>query len=171
LPAVSDGLKTIEPACPKACSSCPWRLANQGSKPDPHKFYTPANLKRLWSGMRDGYHMSCHPTDPRMAEFAGYEPLAARDTAHECTGSLILVQREFMLFQQMCEADPKGKKTLQAYRRRRPNGLTRNGLLEVINRGLFGHIPILGGGVKMATPDLSDLEIGYPALDAPARIR
>jgi hypothetical protein len=53
----------VKPACPRACSSCPWRLSNQGSKPDPHKFYTPANLRRLWHGMRNGARMSCHPTD------------------------------------------------------------------------------------------------------------
>ena len=148
----------VKPACPVPCKSCPWRLANQGSKPDPHKFYTKANLARLWKGLRDGARMSCHPTDPRMAEFAGYESLAERDTTHECAGALTIIQREFMKFQDLAEADPKGQ-TLKQYRKLYPKGLTRFGLVAIYERAVFGNSGL--AGTTMSMPDLNDAEIGY----------
>lgn len=151
----------IKPACPVPCKSCPWRLANQGSKPDPHKFYTKTNLARLWRGLRDGARMSCHPTDPRMAEFAGYESLADRDTTHECAGALTLVQREFMKFQELAEANPTGK-TLQQYKKLHPKGLTRYGLIGIIERATFGGTVL--DRTAMTLPDLNDAEIGYDVL-------
>lgn len=153
----------VKPACPKPCSSCPWRLANQGSKPDPHKFFTKGNLARLWRGLRDGARMSCHPTDPRMAEFAGYESLADRDTTHECAGALTVVQREFMKFQEIAEADPKGK-TLQQYKKLYPKGLTRYGLVAIYERAVFGNSGL--AGTAMSMPDLNDGEVGYDVLGA-----
>lgn len=154
---------SVEPACPKACASCPWRLANQGSKPDPHGFYTKANLKRLWDGLRNGARMSCHPTDPRMAEFSGYEALADREVAHECAGSLVLTQREVMRFQDLAHANPDSDRVLAMYRKRHPNGMTREGLVAIVERHVFGGTPL--GGVKMSKPDLGDPEVGYPPLD------
>lgn len=160
---MSDDKKvTVKSACPKPCSSCPWRLANQGSKPDPHKFFTKGNLARLWKGLREGARMSCHPTDPRMAEFAGYESLADRDVTHECAGALTLQQREMMKFQAIAEANPKSKKTLQEYKKQHPKGLTRNGLVSLVERSVFGGTGL--DSVRMSTPDLNDVEIGYDVL-------
>jgi hypothetical protein len=158
---IEPQIAEIKSACPKPCSSCPWRLANQGSKPDPHKFYTPANLTRLWKGLKDGARMSCHPTDPRMAEFAGYEALAERTVTHECAGALTLVQREMMKFQAIAEADPKGS-SLKTYRKLHPKGLTRNGLISLVERSVFGGTAL--DSVAMALPDLNDAEIGYNVL-------
>lgn len=158
---------SVEPACPKPCSACPWRLSNQG-QPHPHGLYSPSNLKRLWTGLRSGARMSCHPTDPRMAEFDGYEKTAEREVTHECAGALVLVQREFMTFQKMGEADPNGQ-TLKRYRRERPNGLSREGLVAVLERATFGGTVL--SPVAMARPDLSDVEIGYAAIAAPRRSR
>jgi hypothetical protein len=155
----------VKPACPKPCSSCPWRLANQGSKPDPHKFYAKANLARLWKGLRDGARMSCHPTDPRMAEFAGYEALADREIMHECAGALTLQQREFMKFQ----AIDGGRRSLQIYKRENPKGLTRYGLIALLERATFGGSIL--DRVAMARPDLGDVEIGYPLLDPLTYVR
>lgn len=59
----------VRPACALACLACPWRLSNQG-RPTPGGWYTRRNLDRLWAGLRRGTRMSCHPTDPRMAELA-----------------------------------------------------------------------------------------------------
>lgn len=151
----------VRPACPRPCSSCPWRIANQGSKPDPHKFYTKANLARLWRGLRDGARMSCHPTDPRMAEFAGYEALADRENTNECAGALVLQQREVTEFQDIALADPKGP-SLKTYRSLRPQGMTRNGLAEIISRAMFRGTML--AGTNMSTPDLNDEEIGYPVI-------
>jgi hypothetical protein len=158
----NDGLHAVEPACPVPCKFCPWRLANQGSKPDPHKFYTLGNLARLWKGLRSGARMSCHPTDPRMAEFAGYESLADRVSTNECSGALVIVQREFMVFQNMALADPENKKTLQQYRKARPNGLTREGLITLAERAMLGGTIL--NPIAMARPNLGDEEIGYAAV-------
>ncbi len=165
--ATTEGLGKVEPACPVPCKHCPWRLANQGSKPDPHRFYTPGNLARLWKGLRAGARMSCHPTDPRMAEFEGYEDQADREVTNECAGALVLVQREWMVFQKMCEADPKGKRTLQLYRKQRPNGLLREGLVAIMERAMLGGTVL--NPVAMSRPNLADEEIGYPAIDRPPR--
>jgi len=153
----------IRAACPKPCSSCPWRLANQDSKPDPHGFYTKANLKRLWGGLRQGVRMSCHPTDPRMSTFAGYEALADRNVTHECAGALTLQQRELMKFQEISTANPKGP-TLKTYKKTYPKGMTREGLVSLVERSVFGGTTL--GGVAMSLPDLNDTEIGYDVLGA-----
>lgn len=157
----NDGLHKVEPACPRPCSVCPWRLSNQGVK-HAHDFYTKSNLARLWRGLRAGARMSCHETDPRMAEFEGYEALVDREVTHECAGALVLVQREWMLFQGMCEADPKGKRTLQQYRRARPNGLVREGLIALMERAMLGGSVL--NPVAMSLPNLGDEEIGYLAI-------
>jgi hypothetical protein len=159
----SEDLKKVEPACPVPCKFCPWRLANQGSKPDPHRFYTPANLARLWKGLRSGARMSCHPTDPRMAEFAGYEALADRESTNECSGALVIVQREFMVFQDLAHANPESKKVLQLYRKQRPNGMTREGLIALAERAMLGGTIL--NPIAMSKPNLADAEIGYPAVD------
>jgi hypothetical protein len=160
---VEPQIVEVKSACPKPCSSCPWRLANQGSKPDPHKFYTKANLARLWRGLRSGARMSCHPTDPRMAEFAGYEALADREVTHECAGALVITQREMMRFQGLTEANPGGA-ALKNYKRQHPKGLTRDGLVSLVERSVFGGTGL--DRVKMALPDLNDTEIGYDVLGA-----
>lgn len=160
---MEDELKKVVPACPNACSFCPWRLSNQRSKPDPHKFYTLGNLARLWKGLRNGARMSCHPTDPRMAEFEGYEALAVRESTNECTGALIIVQREWMVFQNLALENPKSKKTLQTYKKLRPNGMTREGLILIAERAMFGGTFL--NPVAMARPNLGDEEVGYPAVD------
>jgi hypothetical protein len=88
------------PVLPNACAQCPWRLSNQGT-PHPHGFYTKANIKRLWDGLRTGAApgMSCHPTDSRMADYEGYEQTAEREQMYRCTGSAVMVAREVARFQ------------------------------------------------------------------------
>jgi len=97
-----------------------------------------------------------------MAVFSGYEALAERDTINECTGALVVVQREWMVFQGMCEADPKGK-TLQQYRKLRPNGLMRSSLIALMERAVFGGSVL--NPVAMSRPNLGDVKIGYPVID------
>ncbi len=99
-----------------------------------------------------------------MSEFAGYEALADREVAHECAGALTVQQREMMKFQEIAEANPGSKKTLQLYKKQHPKGLTRDGILALIQRSIFGGTAL--GGVKMSTPDLNDAEIGYDVLGA-----
>ena len=163
----TDDLKKVEPACPVPCKFCPWRLANQGSRPDPHKFYTPGNLARLWKGLRNGARMSCHPTDPRMAEFAGYEALVDREVTNECAGALVIVQREFMTFQNLAAANPESKKVVALYRKQRPNGMTHSGLIALVERAMFGGTIL--NPIAMSRPNLGDEEIGYPGVDRKSR--
>lgn len=155
-------LTKVVPACPKPCAACPWRLANQGAD-HPHRFYTPGNLARLWRGLRNGSRMSCHPTDPRMAEFEGYEQTAGQEKTAECAGALVVQQREFMLFQGVIRRDPKCR-ALQVYAALRPRAkaMTRSGLVAMMERHVFSGTVL--GGVAMTTPDLGDQEVGYPVL-------
>lgn len=156
----------VKPANPSPCSECPWRLINQGRKDDLHKFYSRGNLKRLWIGLRRGARMSCHPTDSRMAEFEGYEDLEDREITHECAGALTLQQREFMTFQQMMQASPEAKRGVifMMYRKRRPNGMTLEGLRAVVERAVFGGA---FSGVEMRSLELDNAEIGYPQIGGP----
>jgi hypothetical protein len=154
-------------AAPQACAHCPWRLANQGT-PHPHGFYTKRNLARLWAGLRSGEApgMTCHPTDPRMAEFEGYEENAERDVTLECRGAIVLVVREVMRFQAIChqvEAGDLAGPALRAYRQQAPKGLTRDGLAEAVSRFLLGATP-LAREIQCDSRQVNDEAIGYPPL-------
>lgn len=153
----------VRPANPKACADCPWRLSNHGGRHQ-HGFFTKRNLARLWAGLRRGERMSCHPTDSRMAEFEGYEQTGEREVTHECTGALIVVQREFMRYQEILEQHPEAdaREVMRLYREQRPGGLTRDGLVQVLERAMFGGTAL--GGIVMARPNLNDCEVGYEPL-------
>lgn len=142
----------VAPANPVACAHCPWRLANQGKKPDPHHFYAKANLKRLWSGLRDGERMTCHPTDDRMSEFEHAPKVKEGTQTHECTGALVLQQREFMKFQDALE------RPFASYAHYSPR-MSKRGILAIVERAMSWPDQI-----PMARPDLSDPEVGYPPL-------
>lgn len=139
---------TVAAANPTPCAHCPWRLANQGKKPDPHGFYTKGNLKRLWGGLRNGVRMTCHPTDPRMSDFEHAPAVKEGTQTHECTGGLTLQQREMMKFQDF----PGG------YAHYSPN-MSKRGLTDLALRAI-----VYPGEIPMAYPDLNDTEIGYPPL-------
>jgi hypothetical protein len=154
---------TIAPATQHPCVHCPWRTANQG-KPHPLGWYTKANLRRLWARLRRGEDMSCHPTDPRNPVPKGTRPAPEGSTTLECAGSLILKQRELMRFQKLAERHP-GKDSFKLYRHAHPLGLTRDGLWAVVDRALFGGVPLIGG-LKMTRPDLNEPGISAPDLAA-----
>lgn len=156
--------RDVAPALPRACAHCPWRKSNQG-KPHPDGWYRLANLRRLWRGLRNGDPMTCHPTDPYNPVPPGAQPVPEGVVTHECTGATILQQREAAIFNQLAVSDPTSKTTIRDYRRLRPRGLSQAGLIEIIlNRGLFGGVPILGGKAQ-ARPDLMDPDVGYAPLD------
>jgi len=151
----------LAPAAQRPCPGCPWRTENQGKR-HPGGWYTKANLRRLWAGMRRGGDMSCHPTDPSNPVPAGSRPAPANATTLECAGSLILKQREIMRFQRLAKENP-GQDPFRVYRSRHPHGLTRDGVLAVAERAMFGGIPVVGGR-KMTTPDLNQSGVGAPDL-------
>jgi len=147
------------PANPKACSSCPWRIKNQGT-PHPDGWYKPSNLARLWQRLRRGESMSCHKTDPNNPVPKGQTPVPDGTTIHECSGALIVQQREFMNFQLVAKTAP-GKTALKVYKQQHPNGMTREGMLVMLERAMFGGTAL--GGMKMSSLDLGDEGVGYPA--------
>jgi hypothetical protein len=142
------------------CAQCPWRTANHGKR-HPDGWYTQTNRFRLWSRLRRGEPMSCHPTDPgnplsERARNAGYKPAPAGTKPLECRGALILVQRELHLF-----VDKYGMQ-MSAYRAGRSIGLTRAGIQAIAMRLTFGGMPLVGPA-KMARPDLN-APVGHPDL-------
>lgn len=149
---------------PKACQACPWRLENQGKRVT-GGWYSKANLKRLWNGLRRGERMSCHPTDPRMADEVGpasFRPAPDGTKPKECTGALIVVHREFMRMQE--QVLERG--TLRDYIRERPFGLTATGVHRIIDDELLGgRLTVALGGKRAPKPDLRDPAIGYPVTD------
>jgi len=136
------------------CRACPWRLDNQGTR-HPGGWYTQANLRRLWAGLRRGEDMSCHPTDPRNPVPDGWRPAPPDSVTRECAGSLILKQREVHLLQERYGSDPK------RYRRGRPFALTTQGIVAVVNRVIFGGVL---GTAPMTLCDLNEPGVGYPPL-------
>lgn len=147
-----------------ACVSCPWRISNHG-KSHPDGWFTAANRRRLWAQLRQGEAMSCHRTDPDnpvsdAAVAAGYKRVPEGTQVKECTGAVVLAQREAMIWQD----DHAG--SVKDYRKARPRGLTREGLVATVMRVAFGGVPIVGGP-PVQKPNLNDPTIGagLPGVD------
>lgn len=152
----------MKPACPLPCSECPWRTSNQGTH-HPGGWYTAKNLKRLWAGLRRGESMSCHPTDVNNPLPPGFDEVPEGVQAHECTGGLILQQRELMVLQDPFEAFHMTP--VQHYRKTRPFALTAQGIRILVFRAQSGAAAgLLMGRVTMASPDLNTLDIGHAPL-------
>lgn len=136
----------VKPANLRPCRDCPWRTENQGKR---HKdgWFTKANRDRLWAKLRRGDSMTCHMTDPENPVPDGYKTVNPEATTHECAGALILQQREFMKLQDM-QAD------IPAYRKLFPRGLTKDGIMTILNRHLYGGTPF--GPAPMPKPNLNE---------------
>lgn len=164
MPETAETKRTVvESACQKACSACPWRLSNQ-QKQHPLKWYTLANLRRLWKGLRDGEKMTCHPTDPDNPLPEGVPELPKDVVTRECSGYLTLAQREFYRFQKVAESNPdfKGREAYREYKRQNPKGMTFAGLQYLLERALYGaNTKVMGLGAPMTKPDLNDDDIGF----------
>jgi hypothetical protein len=156
-------IERLVDAAPRACAQCPWRLANQGTR-HPHGFYSQTNLRRLWTGLRTGEApgMTCHPTDPRMAEFDGYEKTAAARETRECAGAIILVLRELMRFQAICLEDTDNT-ALRVYRQQAPKGLKPAAIADLVWRFL-GASAGLARAIRTDSVSLNDPDVGYPPL-------
>lgn len=150
----------VEPALPRACSHCPWRIGNQGKRTT-DGFYSKANLQRLWNGMKQGELMTCHPTDPRMNEFESAPRVSECATTHICTGATILVQREWMRFQAIAEANP-GRDPYRIYRALDGPRMTREGLFATAMQANVRESNILI--TAAGRPDLGDLDVQYLAI-------
>lgn len=115
--------------------------------------------------------MTCHPTDPDVkisdrGQAAGYRPAPEHARTKECVGAQILVQRECVHLQEDCDAN------LALYRQEHPGGLTRQGILAVINRVMFGGVADAltaaqdqqGISQALPAPDLNEAGIGHAPL-------
>lgn len=150
----------VKPCLPNACSHCPWRIGNQGKRTT-DGFYSKSNLTRLWNGMKQGEAMSCHPTDPRMNEFESAPRVKDTAQTHECAGATILVQREWMTFQAISQANPD-RDPYRIYRALDGPRMTRDGLFAVAMRAsvLESNLLIAAAG----RPDLGDMDVQYMPL-------
>lgn len=151
---------SVAPSLPRACSHCPWRISNQGKRTT-DGFYSKANLHRLWSVMKQGELMSCHPTDPRMNEFESAPRVRDGATTHICTGATILAQREWMRFQTIAQAHPD-RDPFRVYRALEGPRMTRDGLFATAMQASVGESnPLI---TAVGHPDLGDLDVQYLAL-------
>lgn len=137
-------------AAQSPCQACPWRVENHGVR-TPDGWYTKANLKRLWNGLRSGEApgMSCHPTDPRNPlsdeqKVAGYKEAPGHSEVRECAGSVILMQRELMLFQEVVNSGG----SYSEYRRQSQSPMRKQALLVVAMRA-SGLPTFMTGGAPM----------------------
>lgn len=129
------------------CRGCPWRTANHG-KAHPDGWYSKANLRRLWAGLRtgDAPGMTCHPTDPdnpvsAQADAEGYRPAPDGSETRECAGAIILQQRELMRYQEVVEAGG----SFADYKRGNPGAMTKGALAAFLTRCVMtwpGEIPV-----------------------------
>lgn len=150
--------RPVAPAADTPCPGCPWRTSNHGRRSmkvagvQVGGWYTKANLRRLWAGLRRGVMMTCHPTDPRNPVLPGKAPTPEHVTTRECAGAHLLLQREMEIAQRLVRIDPD-RNNVAEYRRVRPAGLTRDGLAAYMHRLVFGGTPL--GGRKPPTPNLN----------------
>lgn len=153
--------------CRRPCATCPWRgkvrndpaFAKIETSADGEtiKWYSLKNLRRLWRGLRDGTHMSCHATDENNPRPDGWKPIPKDTEMKVCIGAVILMQREVMRFQEACESSPK-KQGLKIYRQQHPKGISRDGMTVLADELIFG------GPLREERPDLNEEDISHPDL-------
>lgn len=114
------------------CAACPWLTANHRRR-HPEGWYTDANRRRLWNGLRtgDAPGMTCHPTDPLN------QPVRDGICTRECAGAWTLLAREWRDF----EIATHHGAAMVEYRRGRRLPMTRGGfivLAEALMPAPFG---------------------------------
>lgn len=122
------------PAADHPCQACPWLTKNHGKR-HPDGWYTKANRRRLWAGLRQGEMMSCHATDPSNPVPTGRQPVPADTTTRECAGAHVLLQREVSTINALVAANDDPAAGWSAYYSARRRGLTRIGALRYMVRG------------------------------------
>lgn len=142
--------KNVAECAAEPCAACPWRVSNAGKQSptvDGHKYgwYDVRNQRRLWKGLKRAEVMTCHPTDHTMSQANG-KFISAGIQTRECTGAVILIQRELMTAQ---------SRPVKLYRGARPFGMTKTGLRVLLERALFGVIT----GTPLGRPDLNNEDV------------
>ena len=134
----------VEGLADHPCAACPWLTANH-RRPHPDGWYSDANRRRLWGGLRTGEApgMTCHPTDPEN------QPVADHVVTRECTGAWLLIARETTAFEEACKTAEPGK-GWAAYREGRKLAMTQEGLVVAVSALLP---PPFGRGLRVSLPD------------------
>jgi hypothetical protein len=134
----------VEGPSDHACAACPWRTDNH-RKPHPEGWYSDANRRRLWSGLRTGEApgMTCHPTDPLN------QPVGDSTVTRECAGAWLIIARE-------CDALNKAQ-SIAAYRKGRKLAMTREGLAVAVSATLPRP---LGRGLVINLTDDDGISLG-----------
>lgn len=149
-------------AAASPCRGCPWLVENHGKR-HADGWYTKANLRRLWVGIRRGEQMTCHATDAtnpvsERAQAQGQKVIPEHAAVRECTGALIMGQREADVFNRVIAAGGN----FSAYRKLRgARAMTMTGLRRLVERAIFttGYVtPNLNQPVA-----LPDSELPWPA--------
>ena len=130
----TQAIEEREKPCQKVCASCPWLKSNHG-KPHPAKWYSLANLRRLWNGLRTAKApgMVCHSTDPESADYGSTVKVKETSEKKECVGAVILIIKHCNEMQAV---------GLPAYRKKYGRiGMTLQGFRYWVERYLFGRVP------------------------------
>lgn len=80
----------MAPPAEQPCRDCPWRTANHGKR-HPDGWYRKDNRRRLWAGLKDGEHMTCHPTDPDNPVPDGWRTVPVGTRTRVCAGAHQLI--------------------------------------------------------------------------------
>jgi len=142
-----------------ACDQCPWRKVNQSKR---HKFgfFTQANLKRLWNGLRKGNPMSCHKTDTGHPDHVACG--AKGDKPKECAGSIIVIRQELQMIANWNDNTVTDDGIIEYKKRFKQSRITVVGFMYwVFERIQMAGVPIIGGK-KLPEVDHSDEAIGLP---------
>ena len=127
----------VEGLADHPCAACPWLTANH-RRPHPDGWYSDANRRRLWSGLRtgDAPGMTCHPTDPNN------QPVGDHVVTRECTGAWLLVAREATAFEH--------SESWSDYTSGRKLAMTKVGMFSAASAMLP---PPFGRGLVVSLPD------------------
>lgn len=142
------------------CTQCPWRTENQGKR---HSlgWYTRKNVRRLWSGLRRGERMTCHPTDPDNPAAPNGRVAPEGTTTRECAGAQILVQRELQRLGDLIESGDRDP--WSTYWAANPKGLTKTGAALVAMNVQWGGVEGLGllevGKVNLNDETISHVDL------------
>lgn len=133
----------------RVCATCPFLKQNH-DKPHPDKWYSTANIRRLWNGLRTGNApgMICHSSDPKNTEYGGDKKVKP-GKEQECAGALLLQLRHANEFNQICETE---KKPWPVFRARHLLTFTLGGMRVFIERYLSGHIPPVEDNPDVSLP-------------------
>lgn len=129
-------MKTSPPSeALRVCETCPWLTKNHGRKHHAG-WYTKANLKRLWNGLRSGDcpGVVCHSTDPARVLYGGVTPVSPGTEKRQCAGALLVI------FKHMNEIS---KSKPWVYKANHPLPMKRSGIAHWVQRYLFGNLPVV----------------------------